>query len=65
MTRDEAVGLLTPLGQIAKVQPLDPAVQARHRLPPSMLVSYAMYDARRDVVKVSLEDPKPSSRILT
>lgn len=49
---NEALNLLQPLGEIAKVKQLGKSTQASLNLPPSILVSYKMYDAKRDVVKV-------------
>lgn len=49
----EASKLLGQLGEIAKVEPLEEGIQRALRLPPAMLISYKMYDPRRDVVQVS------------
>ncbi|KAM5347056.1 hypothetical protein ACJ41O_010061 [Fusarium nematophilum] len=48
---DEAKNLLRPYGAIAKVEDLDHKSQQRLRLPPTVVVQYEMFDARRDVVK--------------
>ena len=51
---DEAVHLLKPYGEVAKVEDLPTPVRQQLNLPTgAKLVSYAMYDAKRDVVKVS------------
>ncbi|KAF4461361.1 RNA-binding [Fusarium albosuccineum] len=48
---EEARTLLEPYGVIAWIKDLDRAIQVRLKLPPSVLVQYEMFDARRDVAK--------------
>lgn len=52
VTEQEAFDLLNMLGRLAKVETLDGATQARLQVPKSVVVWFAMYDARRDPVKV-------------
>ncbi|KAJ3535562.1 hypothetical protein NM208_g7083 [Fusarium decemcellulare] len=48
---EEARTLLEPYGVIAWIKDLDRVIQLRLKLPPSVLVQYEMFDARRDVAK--------------
>ncbi|KAJ4259646.1 hypothetical protein NW762_007576 [Fusarium torreyae] len=48
---DEARIIFSKYGTIAKIENLGRQSQMRLRLPPSLLVHYEMFDARRDVVK--------------
>jgi hypothetical protein len=41
------------LGEIEKVARLDPEVQEKYKLPPSVIVSFKMFDPQRDVIGVS------------
>lgn len=53
----EATQLLQPYGDISKVEDLPAVVKRNLNIPPtSKVVSYAMYDAKRDVVKVCVPD---------
>lgn len=49
----EATELLSPLGALSMVEPLNAEMQLELELPPAMVVKFRMYDPKRDVVKVS------------
>ncbi|KAJ4147295.1 hypothetical protein LMH87_001829 [Akanthomyces muscarius] len=49
VTADEAVALLSSLGEVAEADQLDAEIQHSMRLPPTIVIRYKMYDPRRDV----------------
>ncbi|ATY61682.1 RNA-binding protein [Cordyceps militaris] len=70
VTADEAIALMSSLGEVAEAEELEASMQHSMRLPPTMVVRYKMYDPRRDVpltfrgnrkFKVIPFDPKASS----
>ncbi|KAH8121130.1 hypothetical protein FP744_10002082 [Trichoderma asperellum] len=71
ISRQEAFDLLSTLGTIAKVYPLDSRKQKTEKFPPAMVVHYKRYDSLRSVVKtfeghpifgVDAYDPKTGTR---
>ena len=46
--------LMFPHGAISRIEPLDPKVQSSKGLPPAWVVYFQMYDAGRDIMRVSL-----------
>lgn len=50
----EATDLLGQLGQVAKAEFVQENIQASLHIPRAVLVTYKMYDNRRDPVKVKL-----------
>lgn len=51
---EDAFNLLDRLGAISNIEPLDEDLRKEMGLPPAVVVSFKMYDSRRDVVKVCL-----------
>lgn len=45
--------LMFPHGAISRIEPLDPRVQNAKGLPPAWVVYFQMYDAGRDIMRVS------------
>lgn len=60
ISRQEAFDLLSTLGTIAKVYPLDSRNQKMEKFPPAVVVHYKRYDSLRSVVKV-YDTPASSS----
>ncbi|KAL6893413.1 hypothetical protein GGI43DRAFT_429998 [Trichoderma evansii] len=58
ISRQEAFDLLSTLGTIAKVYPLDSRSQKTEKFPPAMVVHYKRYDSLRSVVKTFEGHPK-------
>lgn len=49
----EATTLLSQLGEVAKAEFADEGIQRSLGVPPPVLVTYKMYDSRREPVRVS------------
>ncbi|KAF7563866.1 hypothetical protein G7046_g237 [Stylonectria norvegica] len=54
----EALALLQPYGNIAKIEEVDNKVRERLGLPQCLQVSYSLFDAKRDVVKAYKNHPQ-------
>jgi hypothetical protein len=50
----EATTLLSQLGEVAKAEFVEEGAQRTLGVPPSVLVTYKMYDSRREPVRVRL-----------
>ncbi|KHO00969.1 Nucleotide-binding, alpha-beta plait [Metarhizium album ARSEF 1941] len=56
ITISEATTLLSQLGEVAKAEFADDGIQRSLGFPPSVLVTYKMYDARREPVRYFAQD---------
>lgn len=52
-TKQEAVDLLSAMGEISRATHLDERMRLALRLPPAIVVQFKMYDPKRDIEKVS------------
>lgn len=58
ISEEDAFRLLDPLGEISNIELLEEELRQEMRLPPAAVVYFKMYDSRRDVLKVSLDQRK-------